>query len=207
MARAPELPAAALASIAQQIGIRLPTLGAPAPPGTPGLSTAARIAPPQIGESFPVYMVGLDALRGGNTDLNGIARSTGLWHHQIRYGAQAQDIARSKAPPPGAAQGAGWQVQEVVRSPAAPRIDATIAWIDNNRNVPEDAEARLLVVPAFYLTAFWLHAAQGDSVVIADMPPHLGELQPLQLYAAADFLKMLAAVPPISGVPTGRPPP
>lgn len=206
MARAPELPAAAMASIAAQIGSRLPSLGAPAPSGTPGLSRAARIVPPQIGESFPVYMVGLDALRSGNTDLSRNARPTGLWHHQIRYGAQAQDIARSKAPPPGGPQGQGWQVQEVVRSPAAPRIDATIAWIDNNRNVPEDAEARLLVVPAFYLTAFWLHAAQSDSVVIADMPPHLGELQPMRLYAAADFLRMLAAAPPISGVPNERPP-
>ncbi len=207
MARAPELPAAALASIAQQIAVRLPSLGAPAPPGTAGLSMAARIAPAQVGESFPVYMIGLDALRGDSTDLGRAARQTGLWQHQIRYGAQAQDIARSKAPPPGAAQGAGWEVQEVVRSPAAPRIDATIAWIDNNRNVPADAEARLLMVPAFYLTAFWLHSPQGDSVVIADMPPHLGELRPLQLYTAADFLKMLAAVPPVSGVPNARPRP
>ncbi len=200
MARAPEIPAAALASIASEIGSRLPSLRAP---GAAAMAQAPQIS---IGESFPVYMLGVDALRGGNRNLPEIARQTGVWQHQIRYGAQAQDIARSTAPPPGAAPGAaGWQVQEVVHSPAAPRIDEAIAWID--AHVSQDAVASILLVPAFYLTAFWLHEPDRDQVVIADMPPRLGDLQPLQLYAADEFLGKLAALQPISGVPTGQPPP
>jgi hypothetical protein len=198
MAHAPEIPAAALASIARQIGSRLPR-----PPAAPGRFAAAEAPPAEIGESFPVYMLGVDAIRDRHKGLVKIARPTGVWHHQIRYGAQALDIASSLGPPPGAAAAPGaapdWQVQEVVQSPAAPRIDAAIAWID--KNVPGDPVANLLVVPAFYLTAFWLHDPNSDNVVIADMPPRLGALQPLTLYSSEEFLGRLADLKPLSGVP------
>ncbi len=92
-------------------------------------------------------------------------------------------------------------MQEVVQSPAAPRIDDAIAWID--KNVPGDPEASLLAVPAFYLTAFWLHDLNSDNVVIADMPPRLGDLQPLRLYSSEEFLGRLADLKPMSGVPRG----
>jgi hypothetical protein len=194
MAHAPEIPRDALMSIASQIGERLPAPGAP---GAAGLAKEARV---EIGESFPVYMLGLEAIRGHDRTLASIVRSTGVWQHQIRYGSAAQDIARSTAPPPGSTVGgAGWKVQEVVHSAAAPRIDAAIAWID--KNVPHDALANLLLVPAFYLTAFWLHEQGRDDVVIADMPPRLGELQMLRLYTADEFLDQLSGVKPISGVP------
>jgi hypothetical protein len=196
MARAPEIPSDALASIARQIGSRLPG------PGAPGVAAFARATPVEIGESFPVYMLGVDALRGSDHSLPRIVRPTGVWQHQIRIGAEAQDIARSTAPKPGAAPGGeGWQVQEVVRSAAAPRIDAAIAWIDQNKDIAEDAVANLLLVPAFYLTAFWLHEPQRDNIVIADMPPRLGDLEMLHLYSSEEFLKRLAGVKPISGVP------
>jgi len=202
MAHAPEIPAAALASIARQIGSRLSR-----PPGAPGRFVAAEALPAEIGESFPVYMLGVDAIPYRHSGLAKIVRPTGVWQHQIRYGAQAQDIASSLGPPPGAAAAApgaapDWQVQEVVQSPAAPRIDDAIAWID--KNVPGDPEANLLAVPAFYLTAFWLHDSNGDNVVIADMPPRLGNLQPLKLYSSDDFLSQLADIKPMSGVPRGQ---
>jgi hypothetical protein len=197
MARAPEIPAAALASIARQIGSRLPL------PGSPAAAALAKEIPVEIGESFPVYMLGVDALHGNNRNLSEIVLKTGVWQHQIRYGSQAQDIARSIGPAPGAVTG-NWQVQEVVHSPAAPRIDEAIGWID--AHVPEDAEASLLLVPAFYLTAFWLHEPQRDKIVIADMPPRLGDLQLLRLYSSAEFLSKLAVVKPISGVPRVRNP-
>lgn len=200
MAHAPDIPATALASIARQIGSRLPR-----PPGVSGRFAAAETLPAEIGESFPVYMLGVDAIRDRHSGLAKIVRPTGVWHHQIRYGAQAQDIARSLGPPPGAAAAPGaapdWQVQEVVQSPAAPRIDDAIAWID--KNVPGDPEASLLAVPAFYLTAFWLHDSNSDNVVIADMPPRLGDLQPLRLYSSEEFLGRLADLKPMSGVPRG----
>lgn len=201
MARAPEIPAAALASIARQVGARMPA----APAGARSLAEAAA-APAVIGESFPVYMLGLDKIQGGERNLPDVVRQTGVWQHQVRHGSQAQEIARSLAPPPGADStgGQGWLVQEVVRSPVAPRIEEAISWID--QNVPEDAVASILVVPAFYLTAFWLHEPTSDRVVIADMPAGLGNLQPLQLYSAEDFLNRLAALEPSSGVPVGNPP-
>jgi hypothetical protein len=203
MAHAPEIPSDALASIARQIGSRLPRPGAPGAPSTVAFERSAEgAAPIEIGESFPVYMLGVDKLQGGDDNLPRIVRPTGVWQHQIRIGDEAQDIARSTAPKPGApAGGDGWQVQEVVRSAAAPRIDAAIAWIDQNKDIAEDAVANLLLVPAFYLTAFWLHETQRDNVVIADMPPRLGDLEILHLYPAQEFLKRLAAVTPISGVP------
>jgi hypothetical protein len=199
MARAPEIPSDALASIARQIGSRLPRPGAP---GAPGAAAFARALPVEIGESFPVYMLGFDALHGSDHSLPRIVRPTGVWQHQIRIGAEAQNIARSSAPKPGAgAGGEGWQVQEVVRSAAAPRIDAAIAWIDRNKDIRDDAVANLLLVPTFYLAAFWLHEPQRDFIVIADMPPRLGDLKMLHLYPSEEFLKRLAGVKPISGVP------
>jgi hypothetical protein len=148
-------------------------------------------------------MLGLDVLQGGRRDLSQIVRQTGMWQHQIRSGSQAQDIARSTPPPPGAAGGdQSWQVQEVAHSSAAPGIDAAITWID--ANVHDDSVANLLLAPAFFLTAFWLHEPNRDRVVVADMPQGLGDLKPLQLYSAEDFLNKLAAVKPISGVPPLR---
>ncbi len=148
-------------------------------------------------------MLGLDVLQSGNRDLPQMVRQTGMWQHQVRYGSQAQDIARSTPPPPGAAGGdQSWQVQEVAHSSAASGIDAAIAWID--ANVHDDSVANLLLVPAFFMTAFWLHESNRDQVVIADMPPGLSDLKPLQLYSAEDFLNKLSVEKPISGVPPLR---
>ena len=75
MAHAPDIPATALASIARQIGSRLPR-----PPGAPGRFAAAEALPAEIGESFPVYMLGVDAIRDRHSGLAKIVRPTGVWH-------------------------------------------------------------------------------------------------------------------------------
>lgn len=190
MARAPEIPPGALESIARQIGNRL---------SPPGMTALAKGAPVEIGESFPVYMLGLDALRAKAKDLKAAVQQTGVWQHQIRYGSQAREFARSTAPGSGADD---WRVQEVVKSPLAEHIDRAIAWID--KNGPDDAVAYLLLIPAFYLTAFWLQEPKGDEIVIAEMPPKLGTLEPLRLYPAGEFLKELSALKPLAGVPEFR---
>lgn len=195
MAHAPELPSGALQSIARQIGSRL----------TPsGFAAASRGATVAVAESFPVYMLGLDAVAKKPQSMKEAVRETGVWQHQIRHGSTAQEIARSTAP--GAPAGAkdDWKVQEVVASPAAARIDEAIAWID--ANAPEDSVANMLVVPAFYLTAFWLQNPKGDEVVIADMPAGLQKLAFHHRYPAGEFLGLLGQIRPL-GAPTGSAPP
>lgn len=178
MAHAPEIPQAALQSIARQIGERLTP---------PGMATLSAGQPLEITESFPVFMLGLDAVRQRPDNLRNVALQTGVWQHQLRHGVAAMEIARSIEP---GAAGAQWQLQEVVTSPSAGRIDEAITWID--QNVPEDAIANLLVVPAFYLSAFWLKLPERDDVIIFDMPEGLGGLRLFERYSAKDFIQALA---------------
>jgi hypothetical protein len=189
MAHAPSIPQAALESIARQVGERL---------SLPGMAALANGEPVEVAESFPVYMLGMDAIESQRGNLSDVVIETGVWHHQIRYGSSAREIARSIQP---GANSNEWRVQEVVISPSAEHIDEAIAWIDGH--VPGNPTTCLLVVPVFYLVAFWLRQQSGDEIVIADMPERLGELKPFHLYSGVDFLKELAGLP-VAGIADQR---
>lgn len=144
-------------------------------------------------------MLGLGAILTHPRTIQEVATKTGVWQHQIRYGSAVREIARSTEP--GAPSGSKdeWKVQEVVETPAGPRIDETIAWID--KNVSRESVANILMVPAFYLTAFWLRSPPNDEVVIVDMPAGLHNLKFFHRYDAEDFLRLLSELKPL-GMPS-----
>lgn len=193
MARAPEIPNAALVSLAQQIGDRLsPT----------SLETLSLDQPLQIAESFPVFMAGLDAIKSAG-DIKSAVRQTGVWHHQIRHGQHAREFARSLEVTPSGQQ---WQLQEIATSDSAARIEDAIGWID--ANVKDDAVACVIVVPAYYVTAFWLQSDRTDGpvdrVVVADRPDAFSSLQYHRLFTGPEFLGQLRDLAPAAGIPTDR---
>jgi len=181
------LPPAVLRGIAIQIGQRLPRLlnGAIAAPGSH----------PGVGESLKIMMLRLDRLRDGDGPLAPRLTDTGQSHHQIYTGGTAANFARSAAP---AAPGGDRRVIEVATSPLAAALKTTIAWTD--ANIPENAEARLLTVPDYQLTALWLYGDGADAVVIAAMPASLEGLALNTRIESDDFMRRLAANPPIAGL-------
>lgn len=184
----PPPPAAALTSIARQIGERrAPANALAAAPG----------APLQIAESFPVWMLGLDALQGPPGRLRTLAKETGTWHHQITQGNQAKEFARSV--PGTAPTGADWRLVELGNSPTAGRIGETIDWID--QYAPANPLVQFLFIPAYYLIAFWLEQSDKDQIVVVDKPARFENIHYLEIYDYERFRSLLLEVPRPQGVP------
>jgi hypothetical protein len=190
MAHAPPIPADALAYLAQQLADR------PSPRATQTLAARQSVG---IAESCPVFALGLDATSDPSRPLQDIATPTGMWHHQLRHGPLAHEFARSVVNGPSATD---WKISEVVSSDSSEKIDDAIGWID--ANVPGDPVARLLVAPAYYLTAFWLEDPNGSQIVVADRPEQYSMLEFHHLYTAQEFLQLLSEAPHARGVPEQR---
>jgi hypothetical protein len=64
-------------------------------------------------------------------------------------------------------------------------------------------EPVVLLVPALYIVALWLHAADGENDLVVPLPPAPGEFRTLEPLAAKDFLsatkRLAERVPPESG--------
>jgi hypothetical protein len=187
MAHAPPIPEDALAYLAQQLAQR---------PSARATQTFAARQSVGIAESFPVFALGLDATKDPSRPLRDIATPTGMWHHQLRHGPLAHEFARSVVNGPKATD---WKISEVVSSDSSAKIDDAISWID--KNVPGDPVARLLVAPAYYLTAFWLEYPNESQVVVADRPEQYSMLELHHLYTAKEFLQRLSEAPHARGVP------
>lgn len=196
MAHTLPLPDAALTSIARQIGERRSDTLRMAP----GAGAALRIA-----ESFPVWMLGGDALQATSGRLSTLAKETGTWHHQINHGDQAREFARSVPVAAAAPGGAGdLKLVELTTSPMAGRIAETTEWID--RNATGDPLARLLFIPAYYLITFWLEQPDSDQIVVVDKPTQFDRINYLQIYDYWAFRDLLLAMPRPQGLPAGPPP-
>lgn len=144
--------------------------------------------------------------------LEQLATPANQWHHQVRYGGQAQAFARSMSPgdsDPAALAAPGStstpDVMALFTSPLAERIDQAIDWID--LNVPGDPLVRLLIAPAFYLHALWLTENGQDQVLVVDRPDSMEWLSYQTLYDGADFLNLLAGQTPVQGLPEQLPAP
>jgi hypothetical protein len=124
-------------------------------------------------------MVGLADVGASRQPFETLAIPTGQWHHQIRYRGKARAFARSSA-------GA---VDQLAESVLAEKIDAAIEFVD--AKLPGNGVARLLVVPAYYVHAFWIHSPTQDDVVVIDRPEG-SALQYQHLYRADEFLQALA---------------
>lgn len=181
-----------LDALTPQIGDRLGSAAAPFIRGG---------AKPTLGETFAVWMLGLDATAKRGVDIRRLATPIGRWHHQIRFGNQTPMYARSMPLGPNPND---WTIMQVTTSPLAKTIDEAINWID--QNAPDDPLVRLLIVPAYYLHAFWLERAGQSHILILDMPDQYTRLKYHTLYDSKDFIHILSQEPHATGIPLCPPP-
>ena len=185
MAVAPQLDDATRSSIADQIGQMLPPVDQDALP----LAQEPLLA---LGESLPIMVLPLDAVRRGDQALSEAVRFTGRWHHQVE-GPEGFVSARSVD------HGEEHEVVEVAASAIPDDLARTVRWIDEN--MPGDQLATMLIVPDYYLTAIMLRSAAGDQVVVSQVPERLAELRPDQVYEGRQFISLLGQYPPSAGIP------
>ena len=188
-----QLPDGALNTIAIQIGRRLPGLLGP------DQLTAASVA---VTASLEVWSLDLDVRQEPPTaDLRELTVFTDRWHHQVSVDGRPIVFARSA---PGA-DSSGWRVRQVARSLVAEKLDAAIAWIDDDRNVTEDFLVKLLVAANYHLHALWLLGDVGRSFVfVADAPRPLAHIEIRALHTSEEFLAELRRVEPIIGIASRR---
>src|SRR5579871_4461008 len=167
---------ALLDSVAAQIGQQIPLVA-------PALQDVEL----ELGETYSVWGVKKSAYLVPLKDLaaQAFASPTNTWHHQIKAEDKAIAFARSLWIP---AEKPALSVSEVVVGHVARTVDAAFRWFW--RAIPEEADARLLVVPSLYVHAFWLLDADHPAgrIVIADAPHELSALKKRDLLTVEEFL-------------------
>jgi hypothetical protein len=187
MAHTDAFPSDVLKSVAARIGPRLLM-----PPGAP---------PAQLRETFSVWALGLDATTRPGEPIAKLAKPTGRWHHQVSIGNQVRTFARSMPLGPTAAD---WTVSQITPdSPIAEAIDRAIDWVD--KNVQGDPLVKLLIVPSYYLHAFWLKTDGADQILVVHKPDQYTRLKYESLYTPKEFLELLAREPHATGIPPASP--
>jgi hypothetical protein len=151
----------------------------------------------ELAETFEVWFLGRTAVTKPDAPLSSLAHRTGYWHHQIRHKGEGAEYARSSPHGPGETD---WEVHAVVSSELARKIDDAIAWIDGNVR-DDDPLVRLLIAPAYLLTALWLESDKRDQIVIVNRPESFQHLMTARLYSARDFLESLSQERPAQGMP------
>ena len=226
MARSNRPGVRAQAGIAAQVGERLARHNADALIGAAPHS--ARSAPQfRLAENFQVWTLGNSALSALHHGLQGLspeqrliefAENTRRVHHQIR-GSRGRAIGYARSiPGVGSEPTDEWKVQSVNISALASAIDKTIRWIDRKglaTQCPTAADkhrVRLLALPQYHVTAFWLECARTDHIVVIDMPMGMSEMRLRHPYKWYEFFEALSQTKPV-GAPAAdastmsRPPP
>lgn len=156
----------------------------------------------ELGESFDVWFLGQSAITNSSARLATVARRTGYWHHQIRHNGKGTEYARSEVHGPGAED---WKIHAIYSSDLAGKIDETIGWIDLNYKDNDDPLAHILIIPAYFVTAFWLEGTERDEIVMIEGPVSLKILKTEHLYSSQDFLALLTQERRVQGVPRNPP--
>jgi hypothetical protein len=178
MAHSEPFPADVLGAVASDVGRRLPA--------------NAEWQAAEMRETFPIWMLSLDALRASEQPLRDLATRTGRWHHQINVAGRPRAFARSVPLGPSSDH---WSVTQVAdNSELAESIDRAIDWVD--KHVQGDPVVHLLVVPAYYLHAFWMHEGDADSILVIDRPSDRQDLELEKLYTPDQFIQVLTQKPP-----------
>lgn len=205
MARAESLPTEISDSLPQRIGSRISQIvsGGTTDQMFPNLGSAFDLATtgdkqPQVAESFPVWVLDVVITDETPTDLRAIARPLGRWHHQIVLPTGTMAFARSAQTQ--TSHGAGeWKLRELVEGPLADSIDAAITGID--RAFPDDYVVRLLSIPTYMITAFWiLNEETGDQKIIILSPPELVTQLGGDAIDLPAFLNALRSLPRVVGL-------
>jgi hypothetical protein len=148
----------------------------------------------ELAEAFPIWVLPLSALEAKEAEIASLAINADSWHHQIKFEGKALFLARSWMP-----EGTPETLKLMELSPSqlAERIDNAINWTDEK--VKDDSEVRLLLVPAFNLTAFWFLGGPMSRVLVIDAPLYPGQVPMERLLESKEFLDLLHKLPPIRG--------
>ncbi|MDR3469923.1 MAG: hypothetical protein P4M07_28675 [Xanthobacteraceae bacterium] len=142
----------------------------------------------EIAESFEVWFLGRSSTMRIGASLAQLAHRTGYWYHQLRLNGKAQEYALSQPHGPGVRD---WEVHAVMASPLPARVDAAISWIDR-QDISGDPLVRMLSVPAYHITAFWLVGGKEDRIVPIERSEWLEQLKTEAIYGEREFIRMLA---------------
>jgi hypothetical protein len=149
--------------------------------------TFALALPTELADDLPEYLLSLRAVKnddGGAINL----KKTGQWHHQLRIDGEPRKFAVSQEVAPET-----WRVHAVWSSEISGSVDAALSWIDQELHT--NADAAILVVPAFLTYAVLLGRPQEDSpadlgVVVATTPEG-GNLKRRYRYSLPEFVAAL----------------
>ena len=186
MAHVQKLPDNAVDAIAKQVGRLYPSLDN---------GVTQRQPSAELTETFPVWFLSVEAINTGNDNLLELAQDTLRWHSQISIDGKPEGVVRAMASGDAASD---WTVRQVLKGDLAKAIDDAIQWVD--AEIEADPLVRILEIPAFFISAFWLIDGQDSSVVIARLPEHLQSLSPLVQYSSQEFLSVLRRESPAIGI-------
>lgn len=193
MPRSHNLSSATLKHIADSIAQRL------SPNAISFMATGGQI---ELAESFETWFLGRSAISKPNSSIASVAQRTGYWHHQIRHGSRTTEFARSA---PHGPEDSDWAVHAVMTSELATRIDAGVEQIDADASL-HGSFVRLLVAPAYLLTALWLTMDDGtDRVLVVDVPQNYTHIDIGRIYAGPEFLRALGQEKHAQGIPPRLP--
>jgi hypothetical protein len=179
MAHAEALPEEVLDKVLEQVGVLLR-----------GAFDSEQLSGAEVGlgETFDVWVLEADAVIRPTDDLRLLANPTGRWHHQVSVNGVVEAFARSV---PLGATPDSWRVVEVFKSPLASKIDKAIVRVDD-LHIVGDPLARLLIVPAYQVHAFWLlNDKNVEQVLVIDRPEQFIHLHADQLLSYHEFLEAL----------------
>jgi hypothetical protein len=69
---------------------------------------------------------------------------------------------------------------------------------------PDDSPVRLLLIPAYFVHAFWIGSEDNARLVLIHKPDSVSGLDYGQAYAASEFLRRLIQQPHVIGIPPER---
>jgi hypothetical protein len=179
-----------VSDLAGKSGFRTPALRR-AEPSKLALSTPHRIA-----------ILPLNRLRQGK-ELRGSTEIRGwrfLIHDGDRVIASTDAVLNQKG---------GFDFGQVNEGPFNASMEQAIRKAEGLPTVQKaHFEPVVLVVPALYIVALWLHTPDGENDLVLPLPPTPSELRPLEPLAAKDFWsvarRLAERVPADSGRPDDR---
>ena len=150
----------------------------------------------ELGENFQLWFLPQEAITSSRGPLSSVAVPLKKWHSQIFSNGEPAFFVWGHET--GNAQQA-YEIDEIFESPLAGSVGNAIRWIDDN--IDDSFEARILSVPSYLLTSFWLVGPASDFVVVIQRPEKIDI--PLRMAIASDeFLGILRSTPSVEGILT-----
>lgn len=169
----------------------------------------------RLGESFIVYTLDGETIESSDSqvkDLADLVRPTDRRHHQVRVDQKPVAFSRTIV-------SKNETVCQFFISKLAEDIQEAMAWIDDyeKRNpgyADTDPLVRLLIIPEYNLTAFWIYKLtrlkswrsffqkpkRESNVVIISAPIELEKLKKEEFLNTRQFLQAFAGHSPITGL-------